>query len=151
MISIQDDASHFLTDMIDLAETQQTLTHYFHVEYRQEVHRRKAFPVHLVFPDSAESQGLKTLINTWANTAEGQVFDGEGLRVAQIGRYSHIDGEHHQILNVPSIFNLPVTKDCNDNATATEQHSLIGLLCQCSQRSTSSLSSSTGACILDCG
>lgn len=41
-----------------------------------------------------------------------------------------LDGEwtkHHQMLNVPTIFNLPYTED--GNTTKTEQYSLIGLLC----------------------
>ena len=43
-------------------------------------------------------------------------FDGEGLWVAQIGRYRMEKGEwtkHYQFLQAPSIFNLPVTKDGN--------------------------------------
>ena len=35
--------------------------------------------------------------------------------------------KRHQILNVPTIFNLPYTED--GNMTKTEQYSLIGLLC----------------------
>ena len=73
---------------------------------------------------------FEELINQWANTAEGQALDGTGLWVAQIGRYSFTDGEwtkHHQILKVPSVFNLPVTQD--GNTTKTEQFSVVGFLC----------------------
>ena len=128
--SVQDDASHFITEMIDLAETKNVITHYYQVDYHQQVQWKKAFPVHFLFLNNTASQEFEVLINDKANTAEGQVFDGEGLWVAQIGRYTQVDGEwtkHHQPLHIPSIFNLPVTKD--GNATTTEQYSLIGLLC----------------------
>ena len=49
-------------------------------------------------------------------TLQKSSFDGEGLWVAQIGRYRMEKGEwtkHYQFLQAPSIFNLPVTKDGN--------------------------------------
>lgn len=70
------------------------------------------------------------MIAKWANTAEGQVLAGGGLRVAQIGRYTQRRGEwtkRHKILEVPSIFNLPVCYD--GQTTGAEQYSLVGLLC----------------------
>lgn len=100
--SIQDDASYFLSEMVELAQPKQVSTHYFQVDLRQQVHRRKEFPTHLLFP----------------------------LWVVQIGRYKLDDGirtKHHQVLNVPSIFNLPITED--GHTTKTEQYSLLGLLC----------------------
>lgn len=50
--------------------------------------------------------------------------------MAQIGRYKLEGGswtKYHQVLNVPSIFNLPSTTD--GNTMKTEQYSWIGLLC----------------------
>ena len=94
------------------------------------MHKRKSFPIHLISPGDQPEQELEQLIAQWANQGEGQVADGRGLWVGQIGRYDLIEGEwtkHHQILNVPTIFNLPYTLDGNE--TKTEQYSLIGLLC----------------------
>ena len=128
--NVQDDASQFLLELNELADTNNTISHFFQVDHRQQVHRRAAFPIHLVCPETPEPQDFEQLLNVWANQAEGQVFDGEGLWVGQIGRYRLDKGEwtkHHQILQVPSIFNLPITKD--GNTTGTEQYSLIGLLC----------------------
>ena len=87
--------------------------------------------LHLILENKRSPQEFEELINQWANTAEGQALDGAGLWVAQIGRYSFLEGEwtkHHQLLNVPSVFNLPVTFD--GNATRTEQYSVVGLLCR---------------------
>ena len=128
--NVQDDASQFLLELNALADTTKTISHFYQVDHRQQVHRRAAFPIHLVCPETPEPQEFEQLLNVWANQAEGQVFDGEGLWVAQIGRYRLDKGEwtkHNQILQVPSIFNLPITKD--GNTTGTEQYSLIGLLC----------------------
>ena len=128
--NVQDDASQFLLELNALANTNKTINHYYQVDHRQQVHRREAFPIHLVCPETPEPQEFEQLLNVWANQADGQVFEGEGLWVAQIGRYRMDKGEwtkHHQILQVPSIFNLPITKD--GNTTGTEQYSLIGLLC----------------------
>ena len=127
---VQDDASHFLMDLARIANSDKVIKGYYHVDYRQQVHRRESFPIHLISPWTEHEQELEQLIAEWANTAEGQVADGRGLWVGQIGRYELRDGEwtkHHQILNVPTIFNLPFTED--GNMTKTEQYSLIGLLC----------------------
>ena len=127
---IQDDASHFLKDLARLASSDKVIKGYYHVDYRQQVHRREAFPIHLLSPWTEHEQELEQLISEWANTAEGQVADGRGLWVGQIGRYELREGEwtkHHQVLNVPTIFNIPYTED--GNMTKTEQYSLIGLLC----------------------
>ena len=126
---VQDDASHFLQEMVRLSDSKTVIRHYHHVDHRQEVHLREAFPTHLIFPDN-EPPDFEQLIAKWANTAEGQVLAGGGLRVAQIGRYTHHKGEwtkHHKPLEVPSIFNLPVCYD--GQTTRTEQYSLVGLLC----------------------
>ena len=112
--TVQDDAAHFLTEMVDLAQPASVITHHFHVDHRQTVHKRREFPTHLIFENKRSPQEFEELINQWANTAEGQVLDGTGLWVAQIGRYSFLEGEwtkRHQLLNVPSVFNLPVTYD----------------------------------------
>ena len=128
--TVQDDAAHFLAEMVELAKPKHVTTHHFHVDHRQTVHRRKEFPNHLIFENQNRPQEFEELIKQWANTAEGQVLDGTGLWVAQIGRYSFTAGEwtkHHQILNVPSLFNLPVTQD--GTSTKTEQFSVVGFLC----------------------
>ena len=86
--------------------------------------------MHLIFHEDQRTNELEQLIATWANTAEGQVFDGQGLWVAQIGRYRQVNGawtKHHRELQVPSIFNLPLTMDGNE--TQTLQFSVIGFLC----------------------
>ena len=127
---VQDDAAHFLAEMVELAQPEHVITHHFHVDYRQTVHRRKEFPTLLILENKQCPQEFEELINQWANTAAGQVLDGTGLWVAQIGRYSFLEGEwtkHHQILKVPSVFNLPVTYDGNE--TKTEQFSVVGHLC----------------------
>ena len=126
----QDDASYFLQEMVDLAQTEQVIKSYHSVDFGQQVHQRQAFPVHLVFPEKEGPAELEHLISEWANFQEGQVFDGLGLWVAQVGRYAKVSGEwtkHHRALQVPSIFNLPVTLD--SNATGTRQFSVIGYLC----------------------
>ena len=127
--AVQDDAAHFLQQLVHLASSKKVITQYHHVDHRQEVHLRAAFPTHLIYPEDGGEE-FETLISTWANTAEGQVLSGRGLWVAQIGRYTHRQGEwtkHHKTLQVPTIFQLPV---CLDGVTATtEQYSLIGLLC----------------------
>ena len=84
----------------------------------------------MIFHADQGTEEFEQLIATWANTAEGQVFDGQGLWVAQIGRYMQVNGEwtkHHRALQVPSIFNLPLT--LNGQETRTEQFSVIGYLC----------------------
>ena len=132
--SKQDDASHFLQELVALAETKRVIQSYHHVDYRQEVHQCRAFPMHLIFHEDQGTNDLEQLIATWANTAEGQVFDGEGLWVAQIGRYRQVNGawtKHHRDLQVPSIFNLPLTMDGNE--TKTQQFSVIGFLCTAHQ------------------
>ena len=68
--SVQDDASHFLSELNELSATDQTMVHYYQVDHRQRVHQRKAFPVHLVCPETQGPQEFEELINTWANTAE---------------------------------------------------------------------------------
>ena len=126
----QDDAAHFLLELKDLAQPQQVITQYYHIDHRQEVHQRKEFPMHLIFEDKGHPQEFEELISNWANQAEGQVLAGRGLWVAQIGRYTfqHLEWtKHHQVLHVPSVFNLPYTLD--GNKIQTEQYSLIGLLC----------------------
>ena len=126
----QDDASHFLQELVAIAETDHVIQSYRQVDYRQEVQQHKAFPVHLLFHASQGPGDLEHLIAEWANTAEGQVFDGQGLWVAQIGRYEQVQGtwtKHHRALQVPSIFNLPVTLDGEE--TRMLQYSLIGFLC----------------------
>ena len=120
---IQDDASHFLMALADLAESARIIPGYYHVDHRQQVHKRKSFPIHLISPGDQPEQELEQLIAQWANQGEGQVADGRGLWVGQIGRYDLIEGEwtkHHQILNVPTIFNLPYTLDGNETKTAPE-------------------------------
>ena len=127
---VQDDASHFLMDLARLANSEKVIKGYYHVDYRQQVHRRESFPIHLISQWTEHEQELEQLISEWANTAEGQVADGRGLWVGQIGRYELREGEwtkHHQVLNAPTIFNIPYTED--GNMTKTEQYSLIGLLC----------------------
>ena len=127
--AVQDDAAHFLQQLVHLASSKKVITQYHHVDHRQEVHLRAAFPTHLIYPENGGEE-FETLISTWANTAEGQVLSGRGLWVAQIGRYTYRQGEwtkHHKTLQVPTIFQLPV---CLDGVTTkTEQYSLIGLLC----------------------
>ena len=126
----QDDASHFLMALAHLAESPRIIPGYYHVDHRQQVHRRKSFPIHLISPGHQPDQELEQWIAEWANLGEGQVADGRGLWVGQIGRYDLCDGEwtkHHQILNVPTIFNIPYTED--GNVTKTEQYSVVGLLC----------------------
>ena len=128
--SIQDDAAQFLLEMVDLAQPAHVITHHHHVDHRQQVHKRKEFPTHLIFEDRGEPQQFEELISKWANQAEGQILDGRGLWVAQVGRYTLVDNEwtkHHQVLQIPSIFNLPLTLD--GQSTKTEQFSLVGLLC----------------------
>ena len=86
--------------------------------------------MHLIFSEAQGTGQLDELIAEWANAAEGQVFDGQGLWAAQIGRYATVAGEwtkHHRPLLVPSIFNLPTTQDGNE--TRTTQYSVIGFLC----------------------
>ena len=126
---MQDDAAQFLSELVALAEPQQVITHCYHVDHRQQVHHRREFPTHLIYPEDGP-QEFEQLINTWANASEGQILDGTGLCVGQIGRYKMADGiwtKHHQELQVRSIFNLPVSTD--GQSTRTEQYSLIGLLC----------------------
>ena len=97
---VQDDASHFLQELVRLSDSSNVIKQYHHVDFRQEVHLREAFPTHLIYPDN-EGQEFETLIAKWANTAEGQVLAGEGPWVAQIGRYTHLKGEwtkHHKPL-----------------------------------------------------
>lgn len=118
------------SEMLEMAKPGNVITHHHHVDHRQQVHRRKEFPTPLIFEDRGAPQQFEELINKWANQAEGQVLDGRGLWVAQVGRYTLVEKEwakHHQILRVPSIFNLPLTLD--GNTTGTEQFSLVGLLC----------------------
>lgn len=126
----QDDAAHFLLELKDLAQPSNVILQYHHVDHRQRVHQRREFPTHLIFEDLGRPQEFEELINQWANQAEGQILDGNGLWVAQIGRYVRHQQEwtkRHQVLNVPSIFNLPITLD--GNQTRTERYSLLGLLC----------------------
>ena len=126
----QDDASYFLQEMVELAQAEQVIKSYHSVDFAQQVHHRQAFPVHLIFPEKEGPAELEHLISEWANYQEGQVFDGQGLWVAQVGRYAKVHGEwtkHHRALNVPSIFNLPITLD--GDATCTKQFSVIGYLC----------------------
>ena len=89
---VQDDASHFLMDLARLACSDKVIKGYYHVDYRQQVHRRESFPIHLLSPWTEQEQELEQLIAEWANTAEGQVADGRGLWVGQIGRYELRDG-----------------------------------------------------------
>ena len=42
--TIQDDAAHFLTEMVDLAQPANVIMHHFHVDHRQTVYKRKEFP-----------------------------------------------------------------------------------------------------------
>lgn len=126
----QNDASHFLSELVGLANPTQVIVGYHQVDFAQQVHQRKAFPVHLIFPDQQGSDELEHIIAEWANTQEGQVFDGHGLWVAQIGRCTKVQGKwtkHHRPLQVPSIFNLPYTLD--GNTTRTSQFSVVGYLC----------------------
>ena len=126
----QNDASHFLQELVDLADSKVVILGHHLVDSNQRVHHRKVFPTHLIFPDQSGSEELEQLIGEWANTQEGQVFDGDGLWVAQIGRYRQVDGrwtKHHRPLRVPSIFNLPITLD--GNSTRTKQYSVVGFLC----------------------
>ena len=126
----QNDASHFLQELVDLADSKSVILGHHLVDFNQRVHHRKVFPKHLIFPDQSGSEELEQLIGEWANTQEGQVFDGDGLWVAQIGRYRQVDGrwtKHHRPLRVPSIFNLPLTLD--GNSTRTKQYSVVGYLC----------------------
>lgn len=60
---IQDDAARFLSEMVELASPGQVIANHFHVDHRQQVHRRKEFPTHLIFEDQAEEQELKTRIS----------------------------------------------------------------------------------------
>lgn len=126
----QDDASHFLQEMVNLADSARVIQSYHQVDFRQAVRQKKAFPIHLIYPADHGPEDLENLIAEWAKTQEGQVFDGHGLWVGQIGRYTKANGEwtkHHRPLQVPSIFNLPVTYDGNE--TRTKQYSVIGYLC----------------------
>lgn len=126
----QDDASHFLQELVALADTRRVIQGYHQVDFRQEVHAYRAFPFHLIFHEDQGTNELEQLIAAWANVAGGQVCDGIGLWVAQIGRYRQVDGQwtkHHRALQVPSIFNLPLTLDGQE--TRTQQFSLIGFLC----------------------
>ena len=45
---IQDDASHFLMNLARLANSEKVIKGYYHVDYRQQVHRRESFPIHLI-------------------------------------------------------------------------------------------------------
>ena len=47
---VQDDASHFLQELVRLSDSKAVIRHYHHVDFRQEVHMREAFPTHLIFP-----------------------------------------------------------------------------------------------------
>lgn len=40
----QDDASHFLQELVGMAQTNGVIQSYHHVDFRQEVHQRQAFP-----------------------------------------------------------------------------------------------------------
>lgn len=127
--AVQDDAAHFLQQLVELGDSKNVIRQYHHVDFRQEVHLRAAFPTHLIYPEDGGEE-FETLISTWTNTADGQVLAGRGLWVAQIGRYAHRHGEwtkHHKALQVPTIFQLPVCLD--GETTRTEQYSLIGLPC----------------------
>ena len=56
----------------------------------------------MIFPED-EGNEFENLISKWANTADGQVLSDRGLWVAQIGRFTHTDGEwtkHHKPHNV---------------------------------------------------
>ena len=79
---MQDDASHFLQELVNLSESNKVIKQYRHVHFRQEVHLRNAFPTHLIYPEEGGEE-FENLISTWANTAEGQVLAGSGLWVAQ--------------------------------------------------------------------
>lgn len=103
---VQDDDSHFRQELVVMAGSDKVIKQYRHVDYRQEVHLRDAFPTHLIYNETGGEE-FETLIFEWANTAEGQVLAGRGLWVAQIGRYTHRNGEwmkHRRPLQVPSIF-----------------------------------------------
>ena len=128
--SQQNDASHFLQELVDLAESSLIIQSYHQVDFHQQVSKKRAFPVHLIFPSEEGPEELEHLIAEWANQQEGQVFEGSGLWVGQIGRYTKRDGawtKYHRPLQVPSIFNLPITTD--GNSTRTQQFSVIGYLC----------------------
>ena len=85
--NIQNDAAQFLLEMVEMAKADNVITHHHHhhhhhhrhVDHRQQVHRRKEFPTHLIFEDRGAPQQFEELINQWANQAEGQVLDGLGL------------------------------------------------------------------------
>ena len=100
--SQQNDASHFLQELADLADSPSVIQGYHQVDFHQQVSKKRAFPVHLIFPPEAGPEELEHLIAEWANQQEGQVFDGTGLWVGQIGRYTKRDGactKHHRPLH----------------------------------------------------
>ena len=75
----QNDASHFLQELVDLAESPSVIQGYHQVDFHQQLSKRRAFPVHLIYPPDSGSEELEHLIAEWANQQEGQVFDGNGL------------------------------------------------------------------------
>ena len=46
--TVQDDASHFLMALAHLADSQQLIKGYYHADHRRQVHKRQAFPTHLL-------------------------------------------------------------------------------------------------------
>ena len=49
--AVQGDAAHFLQQLVTLADSEVVIKQYHHVDFRQEVHLRNAFPTHLIFPE----------------------------------------------------------------------------------------------------
>ena len=62
--AVQDDASHFLAEMVELAKPDHVITHHFHVDHRQTVHRRKKIPTHLIFENQNRPQEFEELISS---------------------------------------------------------------------------------------
>ena len=56
----QNDASHFLQELVGLAAPTRVSPGYHQVDYAQQVHQRRAFPVRLIFPDQhgSEDRGM---------------------------------------------------------------------------------------------
>lgn len=117
---VQDDASSFLASLVDLAGSQEIVDTVYHVDYHQVQSKRKAFPTHLLYPEGNGPQSLEVLLNLWANTAEGQVFAKEGLRIGQIGRYRQQGlrwTKHRMHLEAPSTFHLPMSYHGGESTT----------------------------------
>ena len=61
----QNDASHFLQELVDLADSKEVILGHHLVDLNQRVHHRQVFPTYLIFPDQSGSEELEQLIAEW--------------------------------------------------------------------------------------